>query len=74
MTRPAPPQDWQVRSMVKKPWLARTLPLPPQVGQAEGRVPTFAPEPLQVSQATIAWTRIEADLPRKASSRLISRL
>ena len=34
--------------MVKKPWLARTLPEPPQVGQLDGCVPGLAPEPVQV--------------------------
>ena len=39
MISPRPWHDGQVRSMVKKPWLARTLPAPPQVGQVEGCVP-----------------------------------
>ena len=66
VTRPAPLQDgqgvsivsprpWQVgqvRSMVKKPWLARTLPMPLQVRQGVGEVPALAPEPEQLSQVT----------------------
>ena len=49
MTRPAPWQDGQVRSMVKKPCCARTLPVPWQVGQLTGREPASAPLPLQAS-------------------------
>ena len=41
---PRPWQFGQVRSMVKKPWLARTLPWPPQVGQVVGLVPAWAPD------------------------------
>ncbi len=77
VTRPAPLQDghgvsivsprpWQVgqvRSMVKKPWLARTLPMPPQVRQVVGEVPALAPEPEQLSQVTLVGTRICAVLP-----------
>ena len=43
MISPRPWQEGQVRSMVKKPWLARTLPAPPQVGQVDGLVPALAP-------------------------------
>src|SRR5262245_12746842 len=71
------PRPWQlghVRSMVKKPWLARTLPLPPQVGQADGRVPERAPVPLQVVQVTLVGTRICALLPAYASGSVISML
>ena len=35
MTCPAPWQDGQVRSIVKKPCCARTRPLPSQVGQVD---------------------------------------
>ena len=63
-TRPWPPQAWhgfsitwprplqvgQVRSMVKKPCCARTLPWPRQVGQVTGCEPVSAPVPLQASQ------------------------
>ena len=52
MISPRPWQVGQVRSMVKKPWLARTLPWPPQVGQVVGLVPALAPVPLHVSQET----------------------
>ena len=49
--------------MVKKPWLARTLPWPAQVGQVVGLVPARAPEPEHVSQETLVGTRICAVLP-----------
>ena len=49
--------------MVKKPWLARTLPMPPQVRQVVGEVPALAPEPEQLSQVTDVGTRICAVLP-----------
>ena len=45
ITWPDPPQPGQVRSMVKKPCWARTLPIPRQVGQVIGREPASAPEP-----------------------------
>ena len=51
MNSPRPWHEGQVRSMVKKPWLARTLPRPAQVGQVVGLVPALAPEPEQVSHA-----------------------
>ena len=60
--------------MVKKPWLARTLPGPPQVGQVVGLVPALAPVPEQVSQETLVGTRICAVLPAKASASVISML
>jgi hypothetical protein len=70
--RPAPPQDrqgfftiWpmplqvgQVRSTVKKPCCARTLPMPEQVGQVTGSAPPSAPVPRQVSQANDVGTLI----------------
>ena len=47
-TSPRPWQVGQVRSMWKKPpWLARTRPAPPQVGQVFGLVPGLEPEPEQ---------------------------
>ena len=64
----------QVRSTVKKPCCARTLPAPPQVPHAVGRVPARAPEPLQGSQPTVPGTRIVACLPENASSSEISML
>ena len=63
MTWPAPWQVGQVRSMVKNPCCALTLPAPPQVPHADGRVPARAPEPLQGSQFTVPGTRIVACLP-----------
>ena len=36
--------------MVKKPWLALTLPLPPQVRQVCGLVPGLAPVPEHLTQ------------------------
>ena len=74
MISPRPWQEGQVRSMVKKPWLARTLPAPPQVGQVEGWVPALAPLPVQASQVTLVGTRICAVLPAKASGSVISML
>ena len=88
VTRPEPRQAWQgssivsprpwqvgqVRSMVKKPWLARTLPWPPQVGHVVGLVPALAPVPEHVSQETLVGTQICAVLPAKASVSEISRL
>lgn len=60
ITRPAPWQDGQVRSIVKKPCWARTLPMPPQVGQEIGWVPDSAPDPEQPSQTTEVGTRTVA--------------
>src|SRR6187551_402347 len=74
MVSPRPWHDGQVRSMVKKPWLARTLPEPLQVGQLDGCVPGFAPEPVQASQVTLVGTRICAALPSYASASVISML
>src|SRR3974377_2065259 len=62
----------QVRSIVKKPWLARTFPNPWQVGQVTGIEPASAPAPAQASQVTDAGTRICAVLPAKASASEIS--
>ena len=67
MVSPRPWQEGQVRSMVKKPWLARTLPTPPQVRQVVGAVPALAPEPEQLSQVTDGR---HADLRRLALDRL----
>ena len=59
MTWPAPEQVGQVRSTVKKPWLARTFPKPEHVGQDSGSAPPSAPVPLQVSQARAVGTRMD---------------
>ncbi len=61
--RPEPPQRGQVRSIEKKPWVARTRPAPPQVAQAVGLVPGLQPEPLQSSQAREAGTLISTAEP-----------
>ncbi len=50
MTLPRPWQFGQVRSIEKKPCVARTRPWPPQVGQVFGFEPALAPEPEQTSQ------------------------
>src|SRR5271165_3473302 len=71
---PRPEQVMQVRSMVKNPWLARTLPKPWQVGHVMGLEPASAPAPPQASQVTEAGTRICAALPVNASTREISML
>ena len=52
-----------MRSRVKKPWVWRTLPAPPQVGQVFGLVPALAPEPEQASQVTEVGMRTCAVLP-----------
>src|SRR5271167_4832899 len=88
VTRPEPPQrshglsivwprPWhvgQVLSIAKNPCCARTRPWPAQVLQVVGFDPAFAPEPEQVSQVSEVGSLIVAVLPRKASSRVISRL
>ncbi len=53
MTLPAPWQVGQVRSMVKKPWVARTLPAPRQVGHSTGAAPSAPPVPLQARSADV---------------------
>src|SRR3974390_1511441 len=72
MISPRPWQDMHVRSIVKKPWLARTFPNPWQVGQVTGLEPASAPAPAHASQVTEAGTRICAALPAKASASEIS--
>ena len=71
------PRPWhvgQVRSIEKKPWVARTRPGPPHMAQVTGWVPGLAPEPEQTVQEIDAGTRICAVLPAKASSSEISML
>ena len=51
-------QVGQVRSTVKKPCCARTLPMPEQVGQETGSAPPSAPVPEQAAQATDVGTLI----------------
>ena len=41
MILPVPRQAAQLRSMVKKPWVARTLPWPAQVGQVSALMAGF---------------------------------
>lgn len=57
---PEPAQRGQVRSMEKKPWLARTRPAPPHEEHVVDPVPGLAPVPEQVSQAELDGTRISA--------------
>ncbi len=64
MTWPAPPQDEQVRSMVKKPCWLRTLPRPWQERHAVGRLPGAAPAPPQLSHSTEVGTLIRVSRPR----------
>ena len=71
---PWPWQLVQVRSTVKKPWLARSRPVPWQAGHWIGLEPFSPPVPPQSSQATEVGTRTVACLPVKASSSSISRL
>ena len=73
MTRPCPWQWWQVRAIEKKPWVSRTSPAPPQVGQVRGPVPGFAPEPLQVAHGFGRGMVMRAVVPNAASSKAISR-
>ena len=49
--------------MVKKPWLARTRPLPRQVVQERVLEPFAEPAPLHSSQGARVGTRIFACLP-----------
>ena len=63
ITWPRPWQPTQVRSRVKKPWVWRTLPAPPQVGQVFGFEPALAPAPEQASQVTDVGMRTCAVLP-----------
>jgi len=72
ITRPAPPQCWQVRAMEKKPWVNRSSPVPPQVGQARGPVPGLAPEPWHSSQVLARGTVTWMVVPKAASSKPIS--
>ena len=65
---PWPLQVGHVRSTVKKPWLARTLPMPAQVGQVAGSTAPSAPVPLHSPQATEPGTEIVFCKPAKASS------
>ncbi len=74
ITLPVPRQVEQLRSMVKKPCCARTLPMPEQVGHCSALWPGSAPTPPQASQATALGTLISAARPLKDSSREISRL
>src|SRR6185437_15279588 len=69
------PRPWhcgQVRSMEKKPWLARTRPEPEHIEQVTGCVPGWAPEPEHSSHEMEVGTRICAVLPVNASSSEIS--
>ena len=74
MIWPRPPQVGQVRSTVKKPCCARTLPCPEQVGQVEGSEPPSAPVPWQASQAALDGTVIVACRPWNACSSVSLRL
>ena len=73
MTRPCPWQWWQVRAMEKKPWVSRSSPVPPQVGQARGEVPGLAPEPWHGSQRRALGISRIFSTPKAASSRVSSR-
>jgi hypothetical protein len=55
---PTPEQVGQVRSTVKNPCCARTLPMPEQVGQVTGSAPPSEPVPEQDPQATEVGTLI----------------
>ena len=74
MIWPSPEQVGQVRSTVKKPCCARTLPMPEQVGQVAGSAPASLPVPLQVSHGTAVGTLMLFCSPEYASSMSIRRL
>ena len=63
MTSPRPWQFGQVRSMEKKPCVARTRPEPPQVGHCFGFEPGLAPVPEQASQVIEVGILSSAVLP-----------
>ena len=69
-----PEQVGQVRSTVKNPCCARTLPMPEQVGHICGSAPLSAPVPLHSSQVTAVGTVMVFCTPWKASSRETRRL
>ena len=56
MVSPPPPHCGQVRSIEKKPWLARTRPLPPHVAHVLVPVPGLAPAPEHVSHMALDGT------------------
>src|SRR5690606_66606 len=60
---PRPPHWGQVRSIEKKPWLARTRPEPEHIVQVTGWVPGLAPEPMHSEQVTEVGTLICAVRP-----------
>src|SRR4051794_33715507 len=74
MTSPRPWQVGQVRSIEKKPCVARTRPWPAQVGHCRGFDPDLAPEPEHASHVTEVGILIVAALPLKASVSSISML
>ncbi len=72
-TRPAPLHWLQVRATAKKPWVKRTSPAPPQVGQVRS---CFEREPVPSHSAQRLGRGILTDtsLPKAASSKVTSRL
>ena len=70
--RAAPPEG-QVRSITKKPWLARTFPAPPQLLQRAARASPRDPWPAQPSQLASASIWMSLAAPLNASSRVNSR-
>ena len=74
ITRPRPEQVGQVRSTMKKPCWARSLPAPLHDGQVCGSLPGSEPRPSHASQAMVVGMVTVAFLPAKASSSAISRL
>ena len=74
MIWPRPEQVGQVRSTVKNPCCARTLPIPEQVGQVTGSAPPSAPVPEQAAHWTEAGMLIVFWMPENASSSEIRRL
>jgi hypothetical protein len=52
ITEPSPPHCGQVRATVKKPWVKRTWPRPPQALHGRGGPPPAEPLPWQSGQAS----------------------
>ncbi len=68
MVCPVPPQVGQVRTDTMNPPPERTWPVPLQVAQVTGWVPSLAPVPWQVSQSSLRMNSKDFDAPKAASS------
>src|SRR5262249_55987847 len=72
-TRPTPPHWLHGRDTAKKPWVKRTSPAPPQVGQVRGDF-DLLPLPSQASQRLGRGSFTCTSQPNAASSNFSSRL